>query len=240
MNNEDLGCEFRKQFLGGLRRLIRKDKLRLEEAHAKLGDPTEWETWLRELESTAWNVFVQGPPHGRSNPTHVLKYLARYLSGGPIADSRLISNQQQKVTFWARSGRPKAAKDKSPGNQPEPVTLPGTEFVRRWSMHILPKGYTRSRSYGGFHGSKRANYLTHCQQLLKLDQEDEPNRAELSEVPDPSLPKCSRCQVEMNCIASQARPSWREVFTISVYREPVYCPMLHLAAPQAHAIEGYG
>ena len=83
-------------------------------------------------------MFIEGPPHGTSKPTHVLKYLARYMSGGPIADRRLISYRNGQVTFWART------KDKA--NKSEPFSLRGEEFVRRWSMHILPKGYTRSRS----------------------------------------------------------------------------------------------
>ncbi len=79
------------------------------------------------------------PPHGHSQSEHGIKYLARYISGGPSADRRLISNRDDQVTFWAR------AKDKA--NKPKPFTLRGHEFVRRWSMHILPKGFTRSRSF---------------------------------------------------------------------------------------------
>jgi hypothetical protein len=55
--------------------------------------------------------------------------------------------------FWARG------KNKANGNRREPFRLRGPEFVRRWAMHILPKGYTRSRSYGGYHGAKRGDYL---------------------------------------------------------------------------------
>jgi hypothetical protein len=75
---------------------------------------------------------------------YVLKYLARYMTGGPISDRRIISDAASKVTFWARS------KEKATGNQSQPFSLQGREFVRRWAMHILPKGYTRSRSYGGY------------------------------------------------------------------------------------------
>ena len=89
-----------------------------------------------------------------------MKYLARYMSGGPIADSRLIDHKDGKVTFRARS------KDKR--NKSEPFTLRGTEFVRRWSMHVLPRGYTRSRSYGAFPGTKRAIYQQACRKLLKI------------------------------------------------------------------------
>jgi hypothetical protein len=236
VNNEELGREFRKQFIAGLRRLLSKGKLRLEGNVSWLQDETQREAWLHELESTDWNVFIEGPPHGKSKPTQVIKYLARYMSGGPLADSRLISHRDGEVTFWARS------KDKA--NKSEPFTLRGEEFVRRWSMHCLPKGYTRSRSYGGFHCGSRAKYLDLCRKLLPATQEDESSQqSDLTERPEPSLPKCDRCQAEMICVASSPRPSWREVFTVGVYRDQVYSPTLHIDfgnIPQAHPIGGYG
>ena len=168
-----------------------------------------------------WNVFIEGPPHGRSQPTDVIKYLARYISGGPIANRRLLANVDGHVTFWARS--------KDRGNQPEPFTLRGAEFVRRWSMHILPKGYTRSRSYGGFHGSKRAAYLERCRELLKIGEPEAAlDRPDVDERPQPSLPKCARCQLEMSRVAWQARPSWREIFHVVVYRDGIYHPLSHI------------
>jgi hypothetical protein len=69
-----------------------------------------------------------------SDPADVLKYLARYMTGGPISDRRLIEVKDGRVYFWARSS------DKS-GRQ-VPVSLPTIEFIRRWTLHILPKGLT--------------------------------------------------------------------------------------------------
>lgn len=236
-DNHDLGREFRKQYVRGLRRLLRRGELRIEGEWSFLRDPAKRKAWLGELEATAWNVFIEGPPHGRSQPEHVVKYLARYISGGPIADRRLISDEDDdKVTFWART------KDKA--NKSEPFTLRGHEFVRRWSMHILPKGYTRSRSYGGYHGSKRKGYLAKCQQLLGNSQ-DPPDTtvSHLNEEPETRLPKCRSCEIPMTCIASSDRPSWREIFEVAIYRESIYSPLCHLSLgkiPAAHSIEGYG
>jgi hypothetical protein len=66
----------------------------------------------------------------QARPEQVLKYLARYLTGGPISDRRLIEHQDGKITFWARSH------DKRAGNPSKPYTLSGVEFTRRWSLHI--------------------------------------------------------------------------------------------------------
>ena len=271
-DNKDLGREFRKQYIRGLRRLIRSGKLRIEAEWSFLRDPVKREAWLDELEATAWNVFIEGPPHGQSRPEHVVKYLARYISGGPIADRRLISDQAGKVTFWARakdnrqSSNRKSSMDprsvnasqRGPNsqphshhrrkryrmNKPEPFTLRGHEFVRRWSMHILPKGYTRSRSYGGYHGSKRKTYLARCQELLDVvpDSKEVAIQPPIEE-PESSLPKCERCEIPMHCIAAADRPSWREIFEFTIYRKPVYSPMHHLSLGRrlaGHGVEGYG
>ena len=233
-DHEELGRAFRKQFVSGLRRLLHRGKLRLRGRVDWLKDVEQRDRWLEDLEGIGWNVYIQGPPHGQSKPAHVLKYLARYMSGGPIADRRLISNEDCKVTFWARANDER--------NRREPFRLKGTEFVRRWSIHILPKGYTRSRSYGGYHNGKRKAYLDLCRDLLNVGSEAASPTGAIDELREQTLPKCKRCKVEMACVAFSPRPSWGEIFTQTVYREQVYCPLLHIAfgVPEAHAIGGYG
>ena len=103
MENVLLAQTFREKFADGFRRLVRRGKLRLEEEWAKLLEPQELEAWLDEVTESDWNVFIEGPPHGKSRPEHVLKYLARYMTGGPISDRRIISDENHHVTFWARS-----------------------------------------------------------------------------------------------------------------------------------------
>ena len=238
MDNEELGREFRKHYVNGLRRLVRNGKLRLEGEWSKLQDPPQLEAWLEEVCATDWNVFIEGPPKGKSEPEQVLKYLARYMSGGPISDRRLISDEDGVVTFWARG------KDKANGNKPEPFSLRGTEFVRRWSMHILPKGYTRSRSYGGYHGTKRKDYLERCRVLLGITGDDDPTDSnDPTESPEPSLPTCPRCEIPMVCLEQKPRPSWKQIFQRDIYADPaIYSPMCHIQCgiPAAYPIDEYG
>ena len=69
------------------------------------------------------------------------------------------------MTFQVRTGETPAGDD----SKTEPYTLSGTEFVRRWSMHILPKGYTKTRRYGGYGGYSnyhRNRYIEECKELL--------------------------------------------------------------------------
>jgi len=223
VDNALLGQKFRERFTDGFRRLVRAGKLRLEEDWAKLLNPAELEDWLTKVTQSNWNVFIEGPPHGKSDPVQVLKYLARYMTGGPISDGRLISDENDRVAFWARS------KNKAEGNRSRRFELPGKEFVRRWAMHILPKGYTRSRRFGGYHGSKRDDYLSHCRELLATPQCSESKETvERTEPLERPLPKCPNCEIPMYCIIEQRRPSWKDIFERRIYSDATfYSPMHH-------------
>jgi len=224
--NTELGRVFRQKFTAGLRRLVSAGKLKLQDEWAKLDNRRELKAWLDEITASDWNVFIAGPPHGQSRPEDVLKYLARYLTGGPISDRRIIRAEDGRVTFWARS------KDKAKGNPSRPFPLPGKEFVRRWAMHILPKGYTRSRQFGGYHGSKRAEYLNCCRELLAKSLPAVANA--LTERPvspstEPAPPHCPRCDLPMHCLNQQRRPSWKFIFDRSIYDNATrYSPMYHI------------
>ena len=161
-------------------------------------------------------MFVQPPPTNSTDPIVILKYLARYVSGGPISNSRLVSWENGQVTFLARS-----KEDALPGQAKEkvPITISEVEFVRRWATHILPKGFTRVRHYGMSANRHRAAYLQKCRELLGIDEaHDEPS----VEIPDcrdedegPALPthRCPKCGKPMRCLEFSSRPSWKVTMT---------------------------
>jgi hypothetical protein len=232
VDNRVLGKCFREKFINGLRRLFERGELKLDGPWSDLLDPKEAHEWIDGIESQDWNVFIEGPPDGKSDPKQVLKYLARYMTGGPIADSRLISQENDHVTFWARPKTNRPGQAKGSRKQPEPFTLKCTEFVRRWTMHILPKGFTRTRCYGGYSGARREAYLQLCTKLLQTQPEPFEltaaktlPEAEVKFEPQPLT--CPKCECELNCLSSTARPSWRVVFE-RIYREKnLYNPMWH-------------
>ena len=151
-----------------------------------------------------------------------MKYFARYVTGGPIADSRLLSHTQGMVTFLARPGTVRGG-----SREQVPYTLPGVEFVRRWSLHILPKGYVRTRRYGGFSNYHRERYLSDCRhglglsaaeeavhQLDELPPSDSPDghtsdKPDDNSLDDPLAPCCPGCGARMEKISSEPRLSWR-------------------------------
>jgi Putative transposase/Transposase zinc-binding domain len=204
VDHELLSARFRDKFLAGLTRLHRDGKLKLTGKWSSWKDPAAFSTWLKTFSDCAWVVFIEPPPTEQAQPEHVLKYLARYLTGGPISDHRLIDHQDDEVTFWARSP------DKKAGNRPEPYTLPGVEFTRRWALHILPKGFVKSRCFGGFSCRHRKAYLSRCRALLGA----EPPAPESAQTP-PEEPKptriCPKCQTPLECISQVERPGWNRV-----------------------------
>ena len=183
-----------------------------------------FDEYLQPMEQVKWGTFIQAPPvraegQPESSPEHVLKYLARYMTGGPISDRRLVSHKDGKVTFMARKG------DEAGGSDEQvPVTLPGVEFVRRWAMHILPKGMVKTRRYGGFSNHHWKRYLAECRDLLP-PPEPESSTAVIADTAetepptdnaaadDPFAPKCPRCDQPMQCVTYTDRPSWRDIMS---------------------------
>ncbi len=79
--------EFRNRFLAGLKRLHRKGKLKLTGEWSHLADTEVFKAWLEPLEEIDWVTYIEAPKNEESSPEHVVKYLPRYLTGGPISDS---------------------------------------------------------------------------------------------------------------------------------------------------------
>ena len=201
---DELRLAFRAEFLRGLRRLHRKGKLNLTGDWAFLGDVDAFEEWLQPLAEMSWVTFIQAPPTTDATPEHVLKYLARYMTGGPISDRRLVGHDNGSVTFTARSGTQRGGSDET-----EEVVLSGKEFVRRWSLHILPKGFTKTRYYGGYSNRHRGRYLKQCRKLLAVTgPEHSPVAVELRDVEESAWHRCSECASTMHGISGTDRPGW--------------------------------
>ena len=126
-NSEELKKKFRTNFIAGLKRLHKNGKLKLNGEWSFLKSKAAFEDWLAPMEEQTWVAYIEPPPNENCPPELVAKYLARYLTGGPISDRRLVSDEDGFVTFQARVG------DKTGGSKETiPVRIPGAEFVRRW------------------------------------------------------------------------------------------------------------
>ena len=107
--------------------------------HAHLADKPAFKIWLEPLYDTKWHVHAKRPFAG---PEQVLAYLARYTHRVAISSSRLVSADETGVTF-----RYKDYRVEGPGRY-KTMTVAPVEFIRRFMLHILPKGFHRIRHYG--------------------------------------------------------------------------------------------
>ena len=152
---------FRKKFLDGLRKLYGKGLLDCRGPATDFSDPAWFEQVAAELSKKKWFVYAK-PPFG--GPAHVLRYLGRYTHRMAISNHRLTSFDGEKVTFRWR--------DYAHGNKQRLMTLDAVEFLRRFFLHVLPKGFVRIRRYGLLSNRFRANSMPLARRLLAIDGRD--------------------------------------------------------------------
>ena len=132
-----LSVVFRGKLHDGLKALFRHKRLSFEGSLSWLAEPRSFARFLHTLHRHRWVVDVRKPFGG---PEHVLHYLACYTHRVAISNHRLISLEDGKVTFrW---------KDYAHGGKKRKMTLDASEFIRRFLLHVLPKGLVRIRYYG--------------------------------------------------------------------------------------------
>lgn len=104
-----------------------------------------------------WVVYAKKP---FQNTFSVIEYLGRYSHKVAISNHRIVNidNQNNHVSFRVKNYRKNGKK--------EILTLTQTEFIRRFSMHILPKGFTRIRHYGILSGTWKKKHLKKLQNQL--------------------------------------------------------------------------
>ena len=115
------------------------------------------------------------------------------------------------VTHWQR---PREKTDNTSG-----LETRGAEFVRRWALHILPKGYTKTRRFGGYSNRHRARYLTACRELLSTAEPAPPTSESASPAAEtPPEYRCPNCASLLTCTRATDRPGWSSVMSSS------HCP----------------
>jgi hypothetical protein len=151
---------FRGKFVAGLRQAFQNDLLHFPGTLAPLAQPKTFAAWLRLLFRKDWVVYAKRPFGG---PEYVLQYLGRYTHRVAISNHRLISFTEGKVTFRWR--------DSAHHNEQKLMTLSLDEFLRRFLLHLLPKGFVRIRHFGFLANRRRATLLPLCFPLLGAVQQ---------------------------------------------------------------------
>ena len=157
----------------------------LRDAHkaGKLpGTSSELEQLLRRLKQHNWVVYVK---KAFRHAEHVLKYLGRHTHRVAISNSRFVAITQDAVTFRTKEGKA--------------ITLPPTEFLRRFLQHFLPKGFQKIRHYGLYASAAEAQ-LQRARDALECSGSEQ-----------------ARGNIER-------LQSWREALRHLTGRDPSVCP----------------
>jgi hypothetical protein len=171
---------FRGKMLAFLRQAYTNQQLRFPGALAPLAHPTQFYRMLAQLRRQDWVVYAK-PPFG--GPEHMLKYLARYTHRVAIANGRLLSLQDQQVSFRWRDSRDK--------NRIKVMSLDAVEFIRRFLLHVLPSGFVKIRHFGLLANRNRRRALALCHQHLNATASD--NTDLLTDQQRAAVNRCCPC-----------------------------------------------
>jgi Putative transposase/Transposase zinc-binding domain len=190
---------FRRLFLKMLTMAHETNRLAFFGDNAALTDKRAFAAFLAPLRNAEWVVYAKKPFGG---PQAVLAYLSRYTHRVAISNRRLISADDNGITFkW------KDYRIEGPGRY-KTMTLPTHEFIRRFLIHVLPKRFHRIRHYGLFANDNRAANVARARKLLAVPSPSkEPETPEATTADEPRvLPRpCPCCGGRMIIIETFAR-----------------------------------
>ena len=179
---------FRRLFLTRLMDLHQAGKLAFFGAQADLADRCRFLRHLAPVRKKRWVVYAKAPFAG---PEAVLAYLSRYTHRIAISNHRLIGFDETGVTFRYKNYR------RSGPERQQVMRLDADEFIRRFLLHVLPRGFHRIRHYGLLASATRKVNITRARELLDVAPPPEP--LEAVEPPDPR-PPCPCCGGRMQII----------------------------------------
>jgi len=160
---EALSQVFRGKFCEELRQLFEQNRLQFHNSVQQLASPGGFSHLLWQIGQKDWVVYAK-PPFGGAE--HVLNYLARYTHRVAISNHRLVAFENDRVSFRWR--------DYAHGGKNKVMTVSADEFLRRFLLHVLPKGLVRIRHFGLFTNRKRGAMLSRCRDLLSVQCANDP------------------------------------------------------------------
>src|SRR5262245_13713263 len=185
---------FRGKFLAMLTEAHAQGRLLFLGHLASLADRRIFKRFLGSVRHSKWIVYCKAPFAG---PKAVLRYLARYTHRVAISNRRLVAADNGGVSF-----RWKDYRIEGPGRW-KTMTLAAHEFIRRFLLHVLPKGFHRIRHYGLLANGNRAAAIAKARELLRCPlppPEPEANAATRTDQPRPLHSPCPCCGGRMHVI----------------------------------------
>lgn len=152
-----LSSVFQGKFLSNLEQMYRRGELKFNGQIEPLKDPFRFKSLLCEAARKNWVVFSKEPFAG---PKQVISYLGQYTHRIAISNHRLIKMEDDKVHF--------KYKDYGDENKSKVMVLNVREFMRRFLLHVLPKGYVRIRHFGILASRCKVKNLELIRKLLRV------------------------------------------------------------------------
>ena len=188
-----LSALFRRLFLTRLIALHDAGRLAFFGSMAHLAERRAFLRYLAPVRKKRWVVYAKAPFAG---PQAVLAYLSRYTHRVAISNSRLIAFNTGNVTFGYKDYR------RSGPDRQQVMTLAADEFIRRFLLHVLPRGFHRIRHYGLLAASSRKTSLNLARKLLAVAP---PVEDDTAEEPADTRPPCPCCGGHMVVIETFER-----------------------------------
>ena len=178
---------FRRLFMEKIQDLFAHGKLQFYGELDAIRDEPTFTDWSQQLKQKEWGVYAKRPFAG---PEAVLAYLSRYTHRVAIANSRLVSMDEDNVSFKYKDYRDKGR------TKHKTMILTSQEFMRRFLMHVLPTGFHRIRHYGLLNSPDK---LSRAKRLLNMPESEKTDEEGCEEVSTPFC--CRQCGQTMLIIA---------------------------------------
>ncbi|MBU1676161.1 transposase [bacterium] len=153
---------FRGKVLDGLKRAYKAGKLAFQGTAAALAAPVAFQTMIDRLYAKRWVLYAKRPFGGSDQ---VLTYLGQYTHRVAISSYRIAEVNDDRITIRTRDERT--------------AQLSGDEFIRRFLLHILPKGFRKIRHFGLMASTNVPTRLLKARQLLAPSEDDQHKQEEL-------------------------------------------------------------
>jgi len=195
---------YRRLFLEKLTQAYQLNQLQFFAEQQAIKKEKPFMDWVKSLSQIEWVVYAKRPFAG---PAAVLAYLSRYTHRIAIANSRLLSMDEQGITFKWKDYRRKKAK------QYTTMTLTADEFIRRFLLHVLPGGFHRLRHYGLIANANRKDNLLRARKLLQVNNSDVSAQEETTDKQQREeqsatyvCPDCGASMIVIETFARQQQP----------------------------------
>ena len=198
---------FRRRMLEELAKAHTATELRFFNEHTALSQRPAFIAFLKPIRRLKWVVYAKEPFAG---PEPVLRYMARYTHRVAISNRRLVSADDDGVAFRWKDYRLDGP------DRWQTMTLHPHEFIRRFLIHVLPKGFHRIRHYGLFANGNRADNIARARELLNVpppvnEADDEKIAADDPRVLPCPCPRCGGRMIIIETFAAGMQPTSSQI-----------------------------